>query len=140
MNEPAPEHYSPEGTPTASASLGASLGAIGLGLVLALGIVAWGSGLEALPAEQSTPEPVELPSFEGARTVYVITKDPSPALLDALEEAHNAGTTVQMVSGIQVYADYRVSVVDAERIPHNAVLIDGMAWHPLPDTSSSPKP
>ncbi|MFH1067733.1 MAG: hypothetical protein V1746_07510 [bacterium] len=72
------------------------------------------------------------PSLEGVRAVLAIVAAPSPEFLSELETAHQRGVKVQLVTADAVQAPYKVFTVSKERILRNGILLDGVAWYPLP--------
>lgn len=96
-------------------------------------------GLVILTIYFSTPkeavkkvETYAMPSFEGAKTIFVVTDKPSEKLLSDLETAYQNGSKVQLITTESVSASYNITVVSPHRIIRNAILINGAAWYPMP--------
>ena len=125
-------HWQREGAPSESRVV---MGIWG-GLILAiLGLVILSAHFltKNQPAEKSEKtENYALPSFEGAKTIFVVTNKPSEQLLKDLETASQNGTKVQLITTEQIPVPFNTTVVDPKRIVRNAILINGAAWYLLP--------
>ena len=72
------------------------------------------------------------PSFEGAKTIFAVAATPSARLLTNLENAHQSGSQVRLVTATPVaQTSFQTVIVPPGRILRDAILIDGTAWYPL---------
>lgn len=138
-----PLRWERKGEPSPRAAKGRVMSTIWLSFLLAIGFLILAAALsgkisgESTPERKSSAQKTSIPSFENAKTIFAVASNPPSKLLDALEKAYQKGARIRLVTSQKILVPYQVVIVPADRVARDAVLIDGVAWHPLPSKGNN---